>query len=146
MGKPRLFCDFNNQIEDGLYFLTPKSLADDLFKLGLTLKSLKKGREVVFYMEDPDEEGKDCLLLAEGTIQYDRKWKWVARINENTFRARACSARCMTMASRAWRKRITRPWVKPMRPSIPWACRRGFPIPPRSRHSPAPGEIPAISR
>ena len=86
MGKPRIYCDFNNIIKHGLYFLTPKSLTDDLRGLGLSLDSLKRELEATFYMEDADEKGRSGLLLVDGMIQYDREWKWVARIKENTFR------------------------------------------------------------
>ena len=86
MGKPKLYCDFNNLIEDGLYALNIRTLETDLHPLGISLESLKNGSEAIFYMEDEDEEGRECLLLVDGVIQYDKRWKWIARVKEGTFR------------------------------------------------------------
>ena len=87
MEKPRVYCDFNNGIEDGLYALGDKNLANDMRRMGISLNARKRDLKVTFYMEDADGQGMECLLRRLRSSHPDLRITAEARTREEALDA-----------------------------------------------------------
>lgn len=82
--KPRIYADFMKEDDFGRLVLVCRGTMRDFERLGL---SPYKGMEVVFYMDDLTDDGKDAELEADGVIQYDdEKRRWVGVYNSDSIR------------------------------------------------------------
>jgi hypothetical protein len=80
---PRVFCDFNNYVDRGIYSLNAIGSKADLERLGT---AVVEGQPVVFYDYDGFENGEPAWLLADGVVALDSEIGLIARIDPESFR------------------------------------------------------------
>jgi hypothetical protein len=83
MNKPRIYADYLKTDDAGRLILVCYGTARDLERHRVVLES---GLALTFYMDDGDAGNTDDLLV-DGVVEYDEEQKrWVAVIDEATFR------------------------------------------------------------
>lgn len=90
MNKPIVYVDFNELTEPGLVLLSKGDTKADLFGNQI---HIYEGLAIFIYMDDPDIDGKEEYLVAEGIAELNtaKDWsshvKWCCRIDENGIRS-----------------------------------------------------------
>lgn len=86
-GKPFLYVDYNELIDDDLVLLSQGDTQNDYFGNAVRLRA---GLEVVGYCEDGDEEGRDDLVSEGVCVCNDTAYfpyvKWLLKMNSGGIR------------------------------------------------------------
>jgi hypothetical protein len=82
MASP-IFCDFNNWVDRATYSLNAIGSRADIAALSV---ATVLNQPAVFYDYDALENGDPAWLLADGVVQADRKYGFVAKIDPESFR------------------------------------------------------------
>ena len=79
----RIWCDFNAGLSDGTYSLSTVGSEQSLSQIP---NGPTAGMRFIAFTEDVEDDGQPALLLADGVLETDPTGRWVARIDEETFR------------------------------------------------------------
>jgi hypothetical protein len=79
MSLPRIYADFHNLDDSNRLRLTCAGTREDLERLGI---ELQEGLELIFYMDDADDQGRPDELRVRGVVHFDGDHEcWIADVD-----------------------------------------------------------------